>query len=59
MSAVQEPNVNWSSRMMIKVLLNEPDDYLKVRETLKKIGVTTRKEKKIKQSCHIHHKKNK
>ncbi len=59
MSAVQEPIVNWSSGMMIEVLLNEPDDFLKVRETLTRIGVASRKEKKIYQSCHILHKQGK
>jgi hypothetical protein len=42
--------------MMIEVLLNEPDDFLKVRETLTRIGVASRKEKKLYQSCHILHK---
>jgi len=59
MSAVQEPIVNWSSGMMIEVTLNEPDDFLKVRETLTRIGVASRKEKKIYQSCHILHKQGK
>jgi hypothetical protein len=59
MSAVQEPIVNWSSGMMIEVILNEPDDFLKVRETLTRIGVASRKEKKIYQSCHILHKQGK
>ena len=52
----QEPQVNWSPEMMVEVLLNEPDDFLKVRETLTRIGVASRKEKKIYQSCHILHK---
>ena len=52
----QEPQVNWSPDMMVEVLLNEPDDYLKVRETLTRIGVASRKEKKLYQSCHILHK---
>jgi hypothetical protein len=42
--------------MMVEILLNEPDDFLKVRETLTRIGVASRKEKKIYQSCHILHK---
>ena len=42
--------------MMVEVLLNEPDDFLKVRETLTRIGVASRKEKKLYQSCHILHK---
>jgi pyruvate-formate lyase len=41
---------------MVEVVLNEPDDFLKVRETLTRIGVASRKEKKIYQSCHILHK---
>ena len=52
----QEPQVNWSPEMMVEVLLNEPDDFLKVRETLTRIGVASRKEKKLYQSCHILHK---
>ena len=56
MSTTQEPQVTWSSDMMIEVLLNEPDDFLKVRETLTRIGVASRKEKKLYQSCHILHK---
>jgi len=51
-----EPQVNWTPDMMIEVLLNEPDDFLKVRETLTRIGVASRKEKKLYQSCHILHK---
>ena len=43
----QEPQVNWSPDMMVEVLLNEPDDFLKVRETLTRIGVASRKEKKL------------
>jgi hypothetical protein len=44
---------------MVEVVLNEPDDFLKVRETLTRIGVASRKEKKIYQSCHILHKQGK
>jgi hypothetical protein len=51
-----EPQVNWTPDMMVEVLLNEPDDFLKVRETLTRIGVASRKEKKLYQSCHILHK---
>ena len=51
-----EPQVNWSPDMMVEVVLNEPDDFLKVRETLTRIGVASRKEKKLYQSCHILHK---
>jgi len=56
MSVVNEPIVKWTPEMMIEVLLNEPDDFLKVRETLTRIGVASRKEKKLYQSCHILHK---
>ena len=56
MSVVKEPEVNWSQDQMVEVTLNEPDDFLKVRETLTRIGVASRKEKKIYQSSHILHK---
>tara|TARA_B100000287_G_scaffold113738_2_gene105872 strand:- start:3039 stop:3470 length:432 start_codon:yes stop_codon:yes gene_type:complete len=56
MTAFAEPEVNWSPDQMVEVTLNEPDDFLKVRETLTRIGVASRKEKKIYQSCHILHK---
>ena len=56
MSVVKEPEVQWAPDQMVEVLLNEPDDFLKVRETLTRIGVASRKEKKIYQSCHILHK---
>lgn len=56
MSVVNEPIVKWSPNMMVKISLNEPDDFLKVRETLTRIGVASRKEKKLYQSCHILHK---
>ena len=56
MSVVQEPEVRWSPDQMVEVTLTEPDDFLKVRETLTRIGVASRKEKKIYQSCHILHK---
>jgi hypothetical protein len=56
MSTFVEPEVNWSQDQMVEVVLNEPDDFLKVRETLTRIGVASRKEKKIYQSCHILHK---
>jgi hypothetical protein len=54
-----EPEVKWSQDQMIEVSLNEPDDFLKVRETLTRIGVASRKEKKLYQSCHILHKQGK
>ena len=56
MSVVKEPEVQWNPDQMVEVTLNEPDDFLKVRETLTRIGVASRKEKKIYQSCHILHK---
>lgn len=54
-----DTEVKWSEEDMVEVLLNEPDDFLKVRETLTRIGVASRKEKKLYQSCHILHKKGK
>ena len=56
MSVLKEPEVYWEPSKMAEVTLNEPDDFLKVRETLTRIGVASRKEKKIYQSCHILHK---
>ena len=56
MSTVKEPEVKWSQDQMVEVRLREPDDFLKVRETLTRIGVASSKEKKIYQSCHILHK---
>ena len=56
MSTVKEPEVNWNQDLMVEVQLSEPDDFLKVRETLTRIGVASRKEKKLYQSCHILHK---
>ena len=56
---IAEPEIKWSADQMIEVTLNEPDDFLKVRETLTRIGVASRKEKKIYQSCHILHKQGK
>lgn len=46
----------WNPAMMLEVTLNEPDDFLKVRETLTRIGVASRKDNKLFQSCHILHK---
>ena len=53
MSVVTESEIKWSSDQMVEISLNEPDDFLKVRETLTRIGVASSKEKKIYQSCHI------
>jgi len=54
-----DTEVKWSEEDMVEVVLKEPDDFLKVRETLTRIGVASRKEKKLYQSCHILHKKGK
>ena len=54
-----EEFVQWNEQQMVEVALKEPDDFLKVRETLTRIGVASRKEKKIYQSCHILHKRGK
>tara|TARA_A100001201_G_scaffold2837_1_gene7008 strand:- start:394 stop:819 length:426 start_codon:yes stop_codon:yes gene_type:complete len=51
--------IKWSQDLMLEVTLREPDDFLKVRETLTRIGVASRKERKLYQSCHILHKKGK
>ena len=59
MSQTIEPQVEWSQSEMVEITLNEPDDFLKVRETLTRIGVASRKEKKLYQSCHILHKQGK
>jgi hypothetical protein len=57
---VEEQNnatiIDWSPAMMLEVILNEPDDFLKVKETLTRIGVASRRENKLYQSCHILHK---
>ena len=58
MTAITE-EVQWTTDSMIEVGLKEPDDFLKVRETLTRIGVASRKEKKLYQSCHILHKQGK
>ena len=49
-------NINWSQDQMLEVILKEPDDFLKIRETLSRIGVASRRERKLYQSCHILHK---
>jgi hypothetical protein len=51
-----EKSVEWTPASMLEVTLNEPDDFLKVRETLTRIGVASRKDRKLYQSCHILHK---
>jgi hypothetical protein len=52
----QSEPVVWDPSMMLEVILNEPDDFLKVRETLTRIGVASRKDNTLFQSCHILHK---
>ena len=54
-----ENSISWSQDQMLEVGLKEPDDFLKVRETLSRIGVASRKERKLYQSCHILHKQGK
>jgi len=54
-----ETIIQWKQTDMVEVVLGEPDDFLKVRETLTRIGVASRKEKKIYQSCNILHKQGK
>ena len=56
---MSETEIQWKQTDMVEVVLNEPDDFLKVRETLTRIGVASRKEKKLYQSCHILHKQGK
>jgi len=54
---VEESNlVEWTPASMLEITLNEPDDFLKVRETLTRMGVASRKDKRLFQSCHILHK---
>ena len=54
---MEENNIiEWTPTSMLEVTLNEPDDFLKVRETLTRIGVASRKDNKLYQSCHILHK---
>ena len=48
--------VHWTPVSMLEITLNEPDDFLKIRETLTRIGVASRKDQKLYQSCHILHK---
>ena len=56
---MMQEEIHWTEESMVQVTLKEPDDFLKVRETLTRIGVASRREKKIYQSCHILHKKGK
>ena len=59
MEKMSETEIQWKQTDMVEVVLNEPDDFLKVRETLTRIGVASRKERKLYQSCHILHKQGK
>jgi hypothetical protein len=56
---MNEITIEWQPSDMVEVVLNEPDDFLKVRETLTRIGVASRRDKKLYQSCHILHKQGK
>ena len=53
---MEERNSVWGPADMLEITLNEPDDFLKIRETLTRIGVASRREQKLFQSCHILHK---
>ena len=56
---MSEDTINWSASDMLEVTIKQPDDFLKVRETLTRIGVASRKDKTLFQSCHILHKQGK
>ena len=56
---MEEVKLNWKQDEMLEIVLKEPDDFLKVRETLSRIGVASRKDRKLYQSCHILHKQGK
>ena len=56
---MSEDSFNWAPEQMLEVTLNQPDDFLKIRETLSRIGVASRKDKTLFQSCHILHKQGK
>ena len=56
---MSEESFNWSPEQMLEVTLKQPDDFLKIRETLSRIGVASRKDKTLFQSCHILHKQGK
>ena len=56
---MSEESFNWSPEQMLEVTLNQPDDFLKIRETLSRIGVASRKDKTLFQCCHILHKQGK
>jgi hypothetical protein len=52
----ENKEISWTPAMMLEIALSEPDDFLKIRETLTRIGVASRKDNKLYQSCHILHK---
>jgi hypothetical protein len=56
---MSEETINWSPKSMLEVTIKQPDDFLKIRETLTRIGVASRKDKTLYQSCHILHKQGK
>ena len=56
---MSEEVINWSADSMLEVTIKQPDDFLKIRETLTRIGVASRKDKTLFQSCHILHKQGK
>ena len=56
---MNEITIDWQPSDMVEVVLNEPDDFLQVRETLTRIGVASRKDRKLYQSCHLLHKQGK
>src|SRR5210317_2055588 len=56
---MSEETINWSPESMLEVIIKQPDDFLKIRETLTRIGVASRKDKTLYQSCHILHKQGK
>ena len=56
---MSENTIEWSPEQMLEVTIKQPDDFLKVRETLTRIGVASRKDKTLFQSCHILHKQGK
>jgi len=56
---MNEETINWTADSMLEVTIKQPDDFLKIRETLTRIGVASRKDKTLFQSCHILHKQGK
>ena len=56
---MSDESIQWSPDSMLEITLKQPDDFLKIRETLSRIGVASRKDKILYQSCHILHKQGK